>query len=104
MGVADTSDGTDGVERIPPRPRALVVTDELRRLRDSLRAACPPEAIISFDFESALHVHIAVRNMEHVTMVEALLPQMGAGLFSQLQRGRSPKHPFFHRVSALVDR
>ncbi|PTD26352.1 hypothetical protein CV103_04550 [Sphingomonas fennica] len=66
--------------------------------------ACPPEAIVSFHYESALHVHIDVRNLEHVTIVEALLPTLGAGIFHDIQRGNSPQHPFFHRVSARVDR
>lgn len=104
MSAVEKSEGTDGVERIPAKPRQQIVSDELRRLRDALLAACPPEAEVSFQFENALHVHIDVRNVEHMTMVEALLPGMGAGLFSDLQRGDSPHRPFFHRITARVDR
>lgn len=104
MSAVEKSDGTDGIERIPARPRQQVVTDELGRIREALLAACPPEAVVSFNFEDVLQVHIDVRNVEHVTIVEAMLPRMGANLFSDLQRGRSPQRPFFHRISARVDR
>ena len=104
MGAVEKSSNADGVERIPAKPRTQAVSDELRRIKESLVAACPPEAIVTFQFDDALSVHIDVRSLEHVTVVEALLPAMGAGMFHDLQRARAPNRPFFHRVSALVDR
>ena len=29
---------------------------------------------------------------------------MGMGLFHTISNGETPHHPFFHRVSAIVDR
>ncbi|ARS27671.1 hypothetical protein [Sphingomonas sp. KC8] len=104
MSAVDVSTETGGVERIPSAPRPNIVSDELRRIAAMLIDACPPETDVSFHFEDALYVHIDVRNLEHVTIVEAILPKLGAGIFHDIQRGSAPHRPFFHRVSARVDR
>lgn len=85
-----------------PLQRSLAVTEELTRILGMLREVCPNDAVISFDFDGDLHVHIDVRRREEVTLLEALLPTLGGGLFHSLSRGATPHHPFFHRVSALV--
>ena len=92
----------DNVETFPQERRSKV-SDELNRIMALLRDACPAGAHISFDFDGRLHVHIDVKNGETVSVVEAILPTLGQGLFHSLSRGKTPNHPFFHRVSALVD-
>lgn len=69
-----------------------------------LKAACPEQATISFDFDGRLHVHIDVHHLEDLLKVEAMLPVLGAGIFHDLTRGDTPHHPFSHRLSAIVDR
>lgn len=89
------------VERFPG-PRSTVVVDELDRILAILRDSCPPDAIISFDFDGRLHAHIDVRRREDVTVIERILPSIGAGLFHDLSLRGTPHRPFFHRISALV--
>lgn len=89
------------VEPFPAR-QSTAVTDELSRILSMLRDVTPRDATISFDFDGQLHVHIDVRRREEVTLLEAVLPSLGCGLFHSLSRGSTPHHPFFHRVSAIV--
>ncbi|SNS39805.1 hypothetical protein SAMN06295912_105218 [Sphingomonas laterariae] len=103
MSAVEKSGNVAGVERLPSKPRSTAISDELRRITETLIAVCPQEAIVTFSYEGRLEVHIDVRNLEHVTLVEAILPTLGAGMFSNIQRGISPPHPFFHRVSADVE-
>src|SRR3546814_8544553 len=70
MGAVEKISNADGVERIPAKPRTQAVSDELRRIKESLVAACPPEAIVTFQFDDALSVHIDVRSLEHVRSEE----------------------------------
>lgn len=93
---------TGTVEHFPAFMLTTPVTDELNKILTMLRAACPDDAIISFDFDGHLHVHVDVRKREHVTLVEMVLPAIGRGLFHGLSRAATPHHPFYHRVSALV--
>lgn len=102
MSAVEKNDGPEGVERFPVKQRQPIVSDELGRIKEALLAACPPEAVVSFHYEDDLNVHIDVRNVEHMTIVEAMLPGVSPGLFTDLQRGRSPQRPFFHRVSARM--
>jgi hypothetical protein len=90
------------VERFPFTPGSTSVTDELIRIGDIVRGACPPDATIGFSFEGRLQLHIDVRKREHVLFVETVLPTLGAGLFSGLSVGSTPGHPFHHRISAVV--
>ncbi len=92
------------VERLPAASQSTVVTDELNRILAILREACPANALISFDFDGRLHVHIDVRKREDVTIIENMLPSLSLGLFHSISRGDTPHHPFYHRVSALLDR
>jgi hypothetical protein len=92
------------VEQFPVQPRSRVISEELNMIATSLREVCPPEAKISFEFDGMLHVHIDVRKLEDVTKVETFLPTFGASMFREIHRGQTPRHSFFHRVSALVDR
>jgi hypothetical protein len=97
--ISDKNGST--VEPFPGR-QATTVIDELNRIFTLLRDATPRDATISFDFDGQLHVHIDVRRREEVTLLEALLPSLGGGLFHSMTRGSTPHHPFFHRMSAVV--
>ena len=97
--VLSTSDNVEAF----PQERQPTVSDELSRILALLRDTCPTGSHISFDFDGRLHVHIDVKNGEAVSVVEAILPTLGPGLFHSLSRGKTPNHPFFRRVSALVE-
>lgn len=90
------------VERFPFTSGSTSVTDELTRIGDIVRGACPPDTAVGFSFEGRLQVHIDVRKREHVLFVQTVLPTLGAGLFSGLTAGSTPGHPFHHRISAVV--
>jgi hypothetical protein len=90
------------VEQSASKPRPTPVTDQLNKILALLRQRCPPNCHISFDFNGQLHVHVDVRNREEVAATELILPTMGDGLFHSLKRGATPRHPFFHRVSAII--
>ena len=95
---------TETVERLPGPISASVVTSELNKFASLLRSLCPPDAHVSFDFDGKLCVHIDVRKQEEVTLVQAMLPALGMGLFDNLSVGRTPNRPFFHRITAVVTR
>ncbi len=84
-------------------PREIMaVSDELGRLTSMLREVCPTEAVISFDYNGALHLHVDVRLIEDVTKIEALLPSLCGGIFHSAQRRMTARHSFFRRVSFSV--
>jgi hypothetical protein len=85
----------------PHRPRP--VSDELNRVAALLRNACPPDTCVGFSFDGRLQVHIDVRKREHVMFVEMILPQLEGGLFQQISIGGKPGHPFYHRISAVIE-
>jgi hypothetical protein len=93
---------TGSVERFPGAFSPAPVSDELSRIMALLQEACPPETIITFGFDGRLQVHIDVRKREHVMFVEMVLPTLEAGLFHGISLGGTPRHPFYHRVSAIV--
>lgn len=93
---------TGGLERLPASASCNVVTEELNRIVALVREACPENAEVCFDFDGRLHVHIDVRKLEDVTLVQAVLPDVGMGMFSNLSLGKTPNRPFSHRISALV--
>lgn len=97
--ISDAGEST--VQPFPAR-NSTAVTDELNRILTMLRDVAPKDGVISFDFDGRLHVHIDLRRREEVTLLEAVLPSLGGGLFHSLSRGATPHHPFFHRISALV--
>ncbi len=81
-----------------------MITDELNKVLTMLQGACPKDAIISFDFDGRLHVHVDVHSFEDLLKVEGILPILGGGTFHDLTRGETPHRPFYHRLSAIVDR
>ncbi|MCJ2178602.1 hypothetical protein [Novosphingobium album (ex Hu et al. 2023)] len=102
--MADGQIATDrSVEYFPGAIQSTTVTDELSRILSMLQSRCPRGALISFDFDGKLHVHIDLRSREDVNVVEALLPTLGPGLFHTFSRHSTPHRPFFHRISARVE-
>jgi hypothetical protein len=97
-----TAPGT--VEPFPIPPQSAVVSDELGRISSLLKSACPGDALIRFEFDERLRVHIDVRKQEELTLVEMQLEKLCHGLFSEIRRGDTPHRPFYHRVTALVAR
>lgn len=93
---------TGSVERFPGAFASSPVTKELNRIMALLRDACPPETVISFSFDGRLQAHIDVRKREHVMFVEMVLPTLETGLFHSVSLGGTPRHPFYHRVSAQI--
>lgn len=91
------------VERFPMAEPSAGITQELNRILSLLREAAPTGSQISFDFDGCLHVHIDVRAREDVLMLEHMLCSLDLGMFSNITHGRTPHHPFFHRVSARVN-
>lgn len=87
-----------------PSQKSTVISDELSKILSMLRDVSPAGAMISFDFDGKLHVHIDVRRGEDVVFLEGVLPTLGMGMFHGINVGTTPHHPFFHRVSALIDR
>jgi len=90
------------VERFPDTLRPTAVSDELSNLAKLLREACPDGAYISFSFDDRLQAHIDVRKREHVMLVQMILPTLKPGIFHGISLGGTPHHPFYHRISALV--
>lgn len=91
------------VERLPDQ-RSTTITDELNKILEMLKGACPEGATISFDFDGRLHVHIDVRSFEDILKIESILPILGGGIFHDISRGDTPHRSFHHRLSAIVDR
>ena len=87
-----------------PNQRSTIVTDELNKILTMLKGASPESALISFDFDGRLHVHVDVRSFEDLLKVEGTLPILGGGMFHDLTRGKTPHHPFHHRLSAILER
>ncbi|HKT86476.1 MAG TPA: hypothetical protein VJQ77_10375 [Novosphingobium sp.] len=92
------------VEPFPQPQRSSSVADELGKLLDLLKSEFPQAINILFDFDGKLKLHIDVRTGEEVSTAEERLATLCAGTFSQMHHGATPHHPFFHRVTALVDR
>ena len=67
-----------------------------------LREVCPPESVISFEYDGALRLNIDVRRVEDVARIEALLPSLCGGIFHGAQRRLTARHSFFHRISAIA--
>lgn len=101
--MSDSPVQRQSVERLPEQ-RSTVITDELNKILDMLTGACPKGAVISFDFDGRLHVHIDVHSFEDLLKVEGILPILGGGTFHDTSRGDTPHRSFHHRLSAIVDR
>ena len=101
--MSDSPVQVQSVERLPEQ-RSTVITDELNKILDMLTGACPKGAVISFDFDGRLHVHVDVHSFEDLLKVEGILPIPGGGTFHDISRGDTPHRSFHHRLSAIVDR
>lgn len=102
MNMAEESNKSADIRPIRGPQRTTAVSEELGRLTSILREICPPDGVITFEYDGALHLHIDVRRVEDVTRIEALLPSLCGGIFHGVQRGLTAHHSFFHRVSSMV--
>lgn len=91
------------LERLPTAFGTTIVSDELRRITNLLRTIAP-EATIGFEFDGSLRVNIDVRMREDVLVLQAMLPNLEAGLFRNATLGNTPSRSFGHRISAEVAR
>ena len=103
MSANVNADEPANVERIAV-PSHSLVTDELEKLTAMLREVCPRDAMITFEYDGRLRLHIQLRRSEDVTKMEAILPTLFGGIFHAVQRGQVGRGSFLHRVSALVAR
>jgi hypothetical protein len=92
------------VEQMPAPARSTFVSDELNRIAEAVRAICPDDAHISFEFERRLQINVDIRKLEDLARVEMLLPSLCGGIFSNVQRGLVDNRPFLHRLIAIVAR
>jgi len=103
MNKPDTA-AQASVDQLPIPARSTIITDELTRLTGAVRAVSPKDANVTFDFDGALEIHIDVRNLEDIARLEVLLPTLCGHIFANCRRGSVDNHPFFHRLTASVDR
>ncbi len=80
------------------------VSRELDRIADAVRALCPKDTQIGFEYDGRLRMHLDIRGLEEVARLEILLPGLEGGMFSNIQRGLVDNRPFFHRLIVAVDR
>lgn len=92
------------VDQLPTPARSMVISDELARLTGAVRAISPEDANITFDFDGTLKLHVDVRHLEDLARLEVLLPTLCGNIFGNFRRGSVDNHPFFHRLTASVDR
>ena len=103
--MSDTARPHNGsVESFPALAMSTAVSDELGRILELLTSEFPQAVEIGFSFSGKLQVHIDVRSLEEITILDAKLPTMAGGLFSEVRYGGTPGHAFLHRVSAKVAR
>ena len=102
--IDSKADPSIDVEQLPTPVKSNIISDELARLLGAVQAVCPRDAKITFDYGGTLHLHIDVRNLEDVARLEVLLPTLCGNIFANFQRGPVDNHPFFHRLTASVDR
>lgn len=100
-GAAQTS---GQVEPFPKTAADRGLSEQLGQLRQMLLAEFPAAEGVNLTFDGQLRAHIDIRKGEEILCVETKLAGMAGGIFSQIQRGPAPHHPFLHRISALVDR
>jgi hypothetical protein len=92
------------VEPFPHPPRNNSIAEELGKLIDLLRSEFPSAIKIFFEFDDRLRLHIDVRTGEEIATTEKRLAMLCGGTFSHVTHGGTPHHPFFHRITARVDR
>jgi len=87
-------------EVVPP-PEDRPILTALQQLADSIRAACPTGATVTFRFDGKLHADIDSRSIEQARATEATLAQMSAPAFRNIRPSKPPS-AFLHRVTAEV--
>jgi hypothetical protein len=93
------------VQPIAAPGRSTFISDELNRITEIVTAICPRDAEVTFTFEDGrLELNIDIRQLEDLVRIEGQLPGMCGGIFSDVQRGLVDNRPFFHRLTARVDR
>ena len=104
MSVENSAGEAGNVESMFAEPQPTPVSDELGKLRGVLIEKLPRDALIKFEYDGRLQLHVYVGRYEDLAVVEALLPSLCGGIFRNLQRGMTRHSSFNHRVSAAVDR
>jgi len=104
MTTGHAVDQQADIELFPRGTRSMGVSEDLAHLRRTLIEVCPDEAVVTFEYDGTLRVHIDVRRVEDITQIETILPALCGGIFLQPQRRMSANHSFFHRLSAVVER
>lgn len=92
------------IEPFPQPQRSNAIAEELGKLLNLLKSEFPKAVKVVFEFDDKLRLHIDVRTGEEISTTEARLANLCAGTFSNIHHGATPHHPFFHRVTAEVDR
>jgi hypothetical protein len=104
MSVENNAGEAGNVESMFAEPQPTPISDELGKLRGVLIEKLPRDALVKFEFDGKLSLHVYVRGYEDLAVVEALLPSLCGGIFRNLQRGMTRHSSFNHRVSASVER
>lgn len=104
MTVENGAGEAANVETIFTDPHPTPVSDELSKLRTALLDKLPRNAAVKFEYDGRLNLHVDVRSYEDRLVVEALIPGLCGGIFTNLQRGMSSQGSHRHRISAVVDR
>jgi hypothetical protein len=85
------------------RATRCAMTEELGGILRTVREKCPADACISFDFDGRLHLYVDVRTSDQVSNVERARAGTRIGMFHSFTRGKTPHHPFYRRLSAVID-
>ena len=104
MTVENSAGEAANVESMFADPPSTPISDELGKLRGVLIEKLPREALVKFEFDGRLLLHVHVRSYEDLPVVEALLPSLCGGIFRNLQRGMTGHTSHRHRVTASVER
>ena len=92
------------IEPFPQPQRSNTIAEELGKLLEVLKSEFPKAVKVVFEFDGNLKLHIDVRTGEEIATTEARLAGLCGGAFSNIHHGATPHHPFFHRVTARVER
>lgn len=78
------------------------VIEQLSSLRDAVKSIVPADTVVSFQFDDRLHVNIDMRDLQELARLEASLPSLANGIFTNLRRSLADHQPFRHRLTAEV--
>lgn len=92
------------IEPFPQPQRGTPITEELGKLIEVLKSEFPKAVKVIFEFDGRLKLHIDVRSGEEISATETRLAGLCGGIFSKIHHGATPHHPFFHRITAEVER